>query len=276
MDIAGIRSYSRGKTFMISRRDDLVTEPAAETALLEISDLEVRYPSFTLGPISLSLGTATIASLLGPNGSGKTTLIRSVLGLQQTARGTATFEGVPLAGRPPHLLARVGFLSDSADDIIPELTPLEYWEFCAMAYARYQGKAGQMLDRAKVLAEALGLSVERRGMAGFSLGMRRKSQLVAAMLHAPDLLVLDEPLIGLDFMSIRALELLLGEERQRGASVWVSSHDLALAHRLADQLFVLHLGSLVLTAGKADIPNSDVLEERIVAALRTRARKVAQ
>jgi ABC-2 type transport system ATP-binding protein len=256
---------------VISERETLGNEADAVTPLLEISELEVHYPSFVLGPINLSLESAEIASLLGPNGSGKTTLIRSVLGLQHSTRGSARFDGVSLAGRPPHVLSRIGYLTDSADDIIPELTPEEYWEFCAMAYARYGGSVEEMLDRAKHLAQALGLSAARRGIGSFSLGMRRKTQLVACMLHAPELLVLDEPLIGLDFMSIKALEALLAEERRRGASVWVSSHDLALAHRLADRVFVLHLGSLVLQVKTEEISSPTALEDMIMVALRLKA-----
>ena len=258
---------------MIDERETLANEADAVTPLLEISELEVHYPSFVLGPVNLNLESAEIASLLGPNGSGKTTLIRSVMGLQATTRGSSRFSGVLLAGRPPQLLAQIGYLTDSADDIIPELTPEEYWEFCAMAYSRYGGNVGAMLDRAKDIAQALGLSADRRGIGSFSLGMRRKTQLVACMLHAPELLVLDEPLIGLDFMSIRALEVLLGEERRRGASVWVSSHDLALAHRLADKVFVLHLGSLVLEVKTEEIESPTALEDMIMIALRLKAGK---
>jgi len=256
---------------VINERETLGNEADAVTPLLEISELEVHYPSFVLGPINLSLESAEIASLLGPNGSGKTTLIRSVMGLQATTRGSARFSGAPLAGRPPQLLSQIGYLTDSADDIIPELTPEEYWEFCAMAYSRFGGSVPEMLDRARGIAKALGLSPERRGIGSFSLGMRRKVQLVACMLHAPELLVLDEPLIGLDFMSIKALEALLAEERRRGASVWVSSHDLALAHRLADRVFVLHLGSLVLEVKTEEISSASALEDMIMVALRLKA-----
>jgi len=256
---------------VINERETLGNEADAVTPLLEISELEVHYPSFVLGPINLSLESAEIASLLGPNGSGKTTLIRSVMGLQATTRGSARFSGAPLAGRPPQLLSQIGYLTDSADDIIPELTPEEYWEFCAMAYSRFGGSVAEMLDRARGIAKALGLSPERRGIGSFSLGMRRKVQLVACMLHAPELLVLDEPLIGLDFMSIKALEALLAEERRRGASVWVSSHDLALAHRLADRVFVLHLGSLVLEVKTEEISSATALEDMIMVALRLKA-----
>jgi ABC-type multidrug transport system ATPase subunit len=256
---------------VIDERETLGNEADAVTPLLEISELEVHYPSFVLGPINLTLESGEIASLLGPNGSGKTTLIRSVLGLQAATRGSARFSGDLLAGRPPQLLAQIGYLTDSADDIIPELTPQEYWEFCAMAYSRFGGNVGEMLDRAKGIAQALGLSPERRGIGSFSLGMRRKAQLVACMLHAPELLVLDEPLIGLDFMSIKALEALLADERRRGASVWVSSHDLALAHRLADKVFVLHLGSLVLEVRTEEIASATALEDMIMVALRLKA-----
>jgi len=256
---------------VIDERETLENEDDAVSPLLEISELEVRYPSFVLGPINLGLESGEIASLLGPNGSGKTTLIRSVMSLQGTNSGRARFNGESLAGRPPQLLSQIGYLTDSADDIIPELTPQEYWEFCALAYSRFGGSVGEMLDRARGIANALGLSPERRAIGSFSLGMRRKAQLVACMLHSPELLVLDEPLIGLDFMSIKALEALLAEERRRGASVWVSSHDLALAYRLADRVFVLHLGSMVLDVKTREISSPAALEDMIMVALRLKA-----
>jgi ABC-type multidrug transport system ATPase subunit len=244
--------------------------PASSAAVprLALSELEVRYPSFVLGPITLELGAAQIVSLLGPNGSGKTTLIRSVLGLQAAGQGAATWDEVPIATRPRQLLSRIGYLTDSPDDVIPELTPQEYWEFCAMAYSRAGGSMGRMLDRAHALARSLDLLPPSRMIGGFSLGMRRKTQLVAAMLHAPELLILDEPLIGLDFMSIRALELLLERERERGALVWMASHDLGLAARLANRAAVLHLGRLILDVPLVSSADRETLETRVEAAIR--------
>jgi ABC-type multidrug transport system ATPase subunit len=242
-------------------------DAAAATSGLTISEIEVQYPSFTLGPISLELAGAQVVSLLGPNGSGKTTLIRSVLGLQP-CDGRATWEGIGLAGRPPRAFVRIGQLTDSADDVIPELTPEEYWEFCAMAYTRGGGSTDAMLDRALALARSLDFQPPRRSIGSFSLGMRRKTQLVAAMLHSPDLLVLDEPLIGLDFMSIRALELLLARERERGALVWMASHDLGLASRLADRAAVLHLGRMIFDVPLVSATDRDTLEARVEAAIR--------
>jgi len=251
--------------------ENLGKQAAPTAEVLEISGIEVRYGTFTLGPVSMSLAGGQVVSLLGPNGSGKSTLIRSVLGLQRTDAGRASWDGVDLADRPPRTLARVGALMDSPDDVIPELTPQEYWEFCAMAYARYEDDVDDavegMLRRAKILATSLDFSPPRRSIAGFSLGMRRKTQLIASMIHSPDLLVLDEPLIGLDFISIRALEGVLSAERERGALVWVSSHDLGVAGRLADRAVVLHLGRLILDVAVASITAGETLEDRVEAAI---------
>lgn len=247
-------------------------EAESATRTLEIAGIEVRYGTFTLGPVSMSLSSGQVVSLLGPNGSGKSTLIRSVLGLQRVDGGTATWDRVNLSGRPARTLAHVGALMDSPDDVIPELTPREYWEFCALAYARdvddRDGAVDAMLRRADSIATMLDFSPPRRSIAGFSLGMRRKTQLIASMIHSPELLVLDEPLIGLDFISIRALEAVLSAERERGALVWVSSHDLGVAGRLADRAVVLHLGRLILDVAIGTIPTSETLEDRVEAAIR--------
>jgi ABC-2 type transport system ATP-binding protein len=246
----------------------LMALPDSPAPLLEILGIEVRYDAFHLGPVNMTMAGAQVACLLGPNGSGKTSLIRSVLGLQRSQSGHAALDGGTLAGRPPRALAHVGYVSDSPDDMISELTPEEYWGFCAIAYTRYGGDVDTMLARARQLATLLDFVPPRRSIAGCSLGMRRKTQLIAGMLHRPDVLVLDEPLIGLDFISIRALETLLVAERGRGCLVWMASHDLGLAARLADRVTVLHLGRFILDHVVSTTPSDQSVEERVEAAIR--------
>lgn len=230
---------------------------------LSVSELEVRYGSFVLGPLNLEASGAAILCLLGPNGSGKTTLIRSVLGLQRPDRGIAVWNDEDLAARPASVFVRIGYVSDSPEDVIAELTPHEYWEYCAMAYTRFGCDIETMLTRADDLSRALDFIAPNRSISGFSLGMRRKTQLVAGMMHAPDFLVLDEPLIGLDFISIRALESVLKKERARGALVWMASHDLGVAGRLADHVIVLHLGRKILDGRVESLPGSGTLEDKV-------------
>jgi ABC-type multidrug transport system ATPase subunit len=243
--------------------------PGAAAPGLAVAELEVRYPAFVLGPVTLRLATAQIFCLLGPNGSGKTTLIRSLLGLHPPHRGGADWRGRSLAGRPPEVFARIGYVTDSPEDVIVELTAEEYWEYCALGYTRDLGDTTVMLARARRLARRLDLVPPRRAIAGLSLGMRRKVQLVAGLMHAPNLVVLDEPLIGLDFLSIRALEDVLQRERARGALVVISSHDLGVAGRLADRIGVLHLGRLVLDAPCASLTAGGDLVDAVERVIRS-------
>lgn len=264
--------------FMRSRRERLWARPPSDPGIrdgepetrragfpgLEISELVVCNGSFSLGPMNVALRRAEVASLLGHNGSGKTTLIRSILGLHTLDSGEITWDGAKLAGRPSRVFARIGVVSDSADDILPELTAGEFWEFCAMAYSRHENDAGQsidlMLERAFELASRMDLQSSNRRIGSLSLGTRRKVQLVASMLNSPDLLVLDEPLIGLDLTSTRALAAIIADERRRGALVLMASHDVLLAERLADRVLVLQAGRLVLDFS---VTGSGSLEGRI-------------
>lgn len=238
---------------------------------LEIDALEVEYPNFTLGPVTLGLDRAQICCLLGPNGSGKSTLIRTLMGLQAADHGGASWDGIGLADRPPIAFADIGYVTDNAEDVIEEFTAHEYWEYCALAHSRCGHAPSALLERATALAADLDFAPPRRPIRSFSLGMKRKTQLVAGLMHAPGLIVLDEPLIGLDFLAIRALEEVLLAERDRGALVLVSSHDLGVAGRLADRIAVLHLGDLVLDEPLARLAAEGPLEsvvERVIRSAR--------
>lgn len=236
--------------------------------LLRIHQLEVHYDAFTLGPVTVTVEGGQILCLLGPNGSGKTTLLRTMLGLQRAGAGEVCWDEQALAGRPPEVFAGIGFVTDSADDVIPELTPEEYWEYCALAYARHGDPVEHTMHRAYDLARRLDFAPPRRSIGSFSLGMRRKTQLIAGLMHQPGLVVLDEPLVGLDFLAVRALEQVLLDERERGALVVLSSHDLGVAGRLADSIAVLHLGRLIRHEPIPQITSRGALEDEVEHAIR--------
>lgn len=210
-----------------------------------IDGLVVRYPDFRLGPVSLAISAGQIAALVGPNGSGKSTLIRTLLGLQHADAGSVSILGKSISGRPHSLLREVGYVPDDVSETIPELTPVELWEFHAMAHARIAGTVEAMMDRARAISAELDFKAPARPISTLSYGMRKKTQIVAGMLHEPSVLIMDEPRNGLDPIATERLEQLMVRERNRGTALLLATHDLRSAAALADMVAILKEGQIV-------------------------------
>jgi ABC-2 type transport system ATP-binding protein len=210
-----------------------------------IDSLVVRYPEFKLGPLSLTIPAGQIVGLVGPNGSGKSTLLRTLLGLQYADAGSVTILGRQTAGRPHGILREVGYVPDDVSETIAELTPDELWEFHAMAHARITGTIDQMMERAHALSEQLDFNAPARPISSLSYGMRKKTQIVAGMLHKPSVLIMDEPRNGLDPIASARLEQLMARERDQGTALLLATHDLRSAAALADIVAILKLGQIV-------------------------------
>lgn len=200
---------------------------------------------FTLGPVDLTVGPG-ITAILGPNGSGKSTLLRAMNGLIPQARGTARVDGDDLMLRTSATLQRVAFVPDTEELLFSEMQLYEYWSFVSTVRERTFGEEPErLMARAEGFAERLGLQPGRRRIREFSMGMRRKAQLVTGLMVDPDVLIVDEPQNGLDFVSaneVRAIFTRMGEE---GRSVIMSNHDLDSVARMADRLVVLRHGQVV-------------------------------
>ena len=228
--------------------------------MLTVSKLVVRHPGFHLGPVSFSAAPGEFVCVVGPNGSGKSTLITALLGLLAPAEGSGSWQGSDLSARDPAVAARISFVSDSAD---------EFWQYCRGVRDRaVPGIARSARDRAARLARALDYPDPAKPLTSCSLGTRRKAQLVAALQCSPELLVLDEPFIGLDFMAARAFEEVLRECVAEGTTVLSSSHDLDLAARIATRLLVLTDGELRLDERVAEVGGVDALESHVLDAIR--------
>lgn len=216
---------------------------------------------FRLGPVELALPAGQVHALLGPNGSGKTTFLRACQGLLQGDSGQLMVLGSPVVGRPVAVLGRVGYVPDDPEDVIAEATAPELWELVARAHVGWSGGAGpavaELLTRAGELSSFLDFTPPTTVIAGFSHGMRKKTQLVAALMTEPELLVLDEPRNGLDPLGILRLEELMAQAAQRGAAVLVSSHDLHWAARVADQVHILHNGRVLASGPPAELLGAD-------------------
>lgn len=209
--------------------------------VVRLAGCAYRYPTFTLGPVDLSFADGHVHALLGPNGSGKTTLINLMMGLAIPATGEVHVLGERPKADGAALYRDVGFSPDD-DDLVDELSASEYWHVLVTVLARQGADVLDCLTEADELAERLSFAPPARQIAGYSHGMRRKTQLIAALLHRPRLIVLDEPTNGLDPISAYALGEILRERATDGACVVVATHDLAWAERFSDLVAIISAG----------------------------------
>ena len=212
-------------------------------APLVVEGLVRRYGTLeAVAGVSLGVARGEIVGFLGANGAGKTTTLRCIAGLLSPHAGRIAVAGADLANEPRVAKARLGFVPDR-----PYLYDrLSAREFLAFIAALYDLPADAAERRAEMLLARFELAAEAsRTLEGYSLGMRQKTAVIAAMLHSPPLLLLDEPLNGLDPVSTRTLKDLLREHAAAGGGVLVSTHLLDVAERLCDRVVILRAGRVV-------------------------------
>ena len=180
-----------------------------------------------------------ILGFLGPNGAGKTTTLRIAAGLLAPDAGDVRVAGASLASEPARAKAGLGFVPDR-----PALYErLTGWEFLEFVAALHRVEAATAEERARALVARLELAeAADQVIESYSLGMRQKISIAAALLHDPPLLMLDEPMVGLDPRAARALKDLLRERAERGLGVLVSTHLLEVAERLCSRVVILQSG----------------------------------
>ncbi|MGP5714722.1 ABC transporter ATP-binding protein [Brachybacterium tyrofermentans] len=195
-----------------------------------------------LDELALTVVEGECRALVGLNGAGKTTALRVILGMLAPESGTARILGHPVASAPRSAWGRVGHLVEGPA-CYGELTAHENIECSASLHGAERARARKTEDR---MADALGLgewldTPVRR----LSMGTRQKVGLVSALVHEPDLLVLDEPTNGLDPLAVVAFRGLLQEATLRGGAVLVTSHHFDELSRVAAQVDVLHRGRVI-------------------------------
>jgi len=212
------------------------------TPLVELRGLGKQFGDYAaVQSLDLEVHPGEILALLGPNGAGKTTTIRMLMGILSPSTGTARIGGRDCFAERPAVMARAGYLPDEPV-FYEHLRGREILAFCATM----RGIPAAVADsRAQALCERLGLQDDLEEFAvNYSMGMKKKLALVAAMLHEPDLLILDEPTNGLDPMVTRTLLELVREVAASGRAVFYSTHLLDQAERLCHRVAIVHRGRL--------------------------------
>jgi ABC-2 type transport system ATP-binding protein len=191
--------------------------------------------------LDLRVPTGMLYAFLGPNGAGKTTSIRLVAGLLKPDQGEIFIQGRSLAVDPSAAKRPLAYVPD--DPVLySKLRPLEYLEFVA---ALWTMPAGASQPRAEELLHTLGLW-EKRGdyLETFSRGMKQKMALAGALIHGPSIMLLDEPLTGLDAASARLVKDLLVDFVKNGGTVILTTHILDVAERMAERIGIITSGRL--------------------------------
>ncbi len=215
---------------------------AAATLGLEIRDLVKRFERPAVDGLDLRVSGGEFYTLLGPNGAGKTTTLRMVTGLLRPDSGSITVFGIDALADPVAAKQIMAWLSDEPM-IYDKLTPLEYLEFVAGLWGVDPALAE---TRARDLIGWLGLEAHAQERCeGFSKGMRQKVALAGALVHEPKLIILDEPLTGLDAGSARQVKEVLRERVRAGSTVIMTTHILEVAERMADRIGVIAGGRLI-------------------------------
>ncbi len=215
------------------------TEPAAA---LEIRALVKTFDRPAVDGLDLNVKAGEFYCLLGPNGAGKTTTLRMVAGLLRPDSGEISVFGIDALRDPVEAKRVTAWVSDEPM-IYDKLTPFEYLEFVAGLWSI---DAAEAEARARDLIGWLGLEPhahERCG--GFSRGMRQKVALAGALVHDPKLIILDEPLTGLDAGSARIVKDVLLQRVRKGMTVIMTTHILEVAERMAERIGVIDRGRLI-------------------------------
>jgi ABC-2 type transport system ATP-binding protein len=209
---------------------------------LEIVGLAKRFDRPAVNGFDLAVRTGEFYALLGPNGAGKTTILRMVAGLLRPDAGAIRIFGVDALADPVAAKRVVAWVSDEPM-IYDKLTPFEYLEFVAGLWGV---DAATAQTRARDLVGWLGLADHAHERCeGFSKGMRQKVALAGALVHDPKLIVLDEPLTGLDAGSARQVKEVLRARVRAGGAVVMTTHILEVAERMADRIGVIASGRLI-------------------------------
>jgi len=195
-----------------------------------------------LADLDLRVRRGTLTGFVGPNGAGKTTTFRILAGLLRPTSGTGVVLGHDVQRRPVEVKAQLGIVFDDTG-LYEHLTPREFLRFIGGAFGldrrTIADRSVRLLDLFSLADKADGLCRE------LSLGMRKKLELGAALLHDPALLLLDEPLSGIDPIDARMVKDVLRDRVARGATVLLSSHVLETIETLCDEVAVVDHGRLV-------------------------------
>ncbi len=215
-------------------------------ALLEARNLTRVFGDFkAVDDVSFTIRPGEIVGFLGPNGAGKTTTIKMLTGLLAPSSGEARIAGYDIIESPIEAKSRIGYVPDTPN-LYGKLKAGEYLRFVGQLYkvepAKVEERIRPMLDMFD-LTDVAGNYLDT-----FSHGMQQKVAIIGAFLHSPEMIFMDEPTVGLDPRSARLIKDLMIRHRDKGRSIFFSTHILEIAQTMCDRVIIINKGSIVADA----------------------------
>ncbi|MGH7545913.1 MAG: ABC transporter ATP-binding protein [Gemmatimonadota bacterium] len=219
--------------------------------MIRLEAVSKRYGTFTaVDRVDLHVPRGSLYALLGPNGAGKTTVVRMVAGILQPTSGGVRIAGIDVQADPENAKRHLGYIPDRPY-LYEKLTGAEFLRFVAGLY----GQDGTAVDRRVAeLLSVWGLDTwSDELIETYSHGMRQKLVVASALVHRPDVIVVDEPMVGLDPKAARMLKELFREFVRRGGTILMSTHSLEIAEALCDRIAIIQNGRVGAEGTLADL-----------------------
>ena len=191
--------------------------------------------------VDLEVPRGSFFGFLGPNGAGKSTTIRILTGLIPADGGSIEILGLHPDKDATEVKRRIGLVPEESL-LFDRLTGAEFLEFVGRMYGLERGVA---IQRARSLLELLQLANDRKTIAEYSKGMRKRVAMAASLIHHPELFLMDEPFEGVDAVGARLMKDILLDQVRRGATVFLTSHVLEVVERLCDRIAIINNGTIV-------------------------------
>ena len=219
--------------------------------MIELKSITKQYGDFrAVDNLNLTVAKGEIFGFLGPNGAGKTTTIKMIAGVLEPSAGSVTIAGFDMLKQPEAAKQKIGFIPDRPY-LYEKLTGMEFLKFTADLYgvphklfrenARKNLAMFSLADWSDELIES------------YSHGMKQRLIMSAALLHVPEIIIVDEPMVGLDPAAIIMVKELFQSLARHGVSVFMSTHTLAVAEEVCDRVGIIHRGRLVASGTTADL-----------------------
>ena len=226
--------------------------------MLKIEGLTKKYgDKCAVDNLSLEIAPGEICAFIGHNGAGKTTTLKAAVGILAFDEGDIFINGVSVLSDPILCKKNIAYIPDNPD-LYEFLTGIQYLNFVADVY---QVSAADRSERIERYAKALGIYDDLAMKIGaYSHGMKQKLAVISALIHAPRLLIMDEPFVGLDPKAAHTLKEIMREMCSQGCAIFFSTHVLEVAEKLCDKIAIIRAGKLVVAGDTQSVRGDTSLE----------------